>query len=186
MDVYVVEAAGDLPRRYTPWPSDDASAAWSRDGRFLYFSSNRSGTYEVWKVPASGGDLVRVTRNGGTQAFESARGDYLYFGKQIPAGGPPGIWRVPLGGGDEELVRGEIGYGDWTLLEDGICYLNRATKPWPTFEKLAFETGEVERVASLEHQPLAFWPSVSPDGRWLLYSVDEGRESDIMLVDNFR
>jgi hypothetical protein len=27
--------------------------------------------------------------------------------------------------------------------------------------------------------------SVSPDGKWLLYSYDEQRNSDLMIVENF-
>jgi dipeptidyl aminopeptidase/acylaminoacyl peptidase len=35
---------------------------WSRDGRTVYFLSSRSGSRQLWSVPATGGTAVQVTR----------------------------------------------------------------------------------------------------------------------------
>jgi hypothetical protein len=93
---------------------------------------------------------------------------------------------MPIGGGEESLVHPSAGFGDWALVEQDICSLNRGAGPQPAFELLHLDTGETTRLAALTHWPLAFWPSVSPDGRWILYSVDNGTDSDIMLVEGFR
>ena len=37
------------------------SPAWSADDRFIYFSSSRGGTLNVWKVEASSGEMRRIT-----------------------------------------------------------------------------------------------------------------------------
>lgn len=42
--------------------------SWSRDGHWLYFASNRSGDDQVWRVPATGGEAVQVTKQGGFAA----------------------------------------------------------------------------------------------------------------------
>ena len=62
-------------------PADDAVASWSRDGKWIYFASNRSGEDQVWKMPADGGEAVRVTRKGGFVAFESPDGQWVYYTK---------------------------------------------------------------------------------------------------------
>ena len=33
--------------------------SYSRDGRWIYFASERSGDWQVWKVPSSGGNAVK-------------------------------------------------------------------------------------------------------------------------------
>ncbi len=42
--------------RLTDLSANSGSAEWSADGRFVYFLSNRSGSTQVWRVAAQGGD----------------------------------------------------------------------------------------------------------------------------------
>jgi Tol biopolymer transport system component len=58
----VVEEAGGLPRLIPTLPDSDSGApSWSRNGQWIYFYSNRGGgTYQLWKVPMSGGQETRV------------------------------------------------------------------------------------------------------------------------------
>jgi Tol biopolymer transport system component/DNA-binding winged helix-turn-helix (wHTH) protein len=185
LDIYVVDAEGGFPIQLTTEPSEEGGPEWSRDGGWIYFGSNRTGDFEVWKKRPEGGEAVQVTQNGGTFGVESINGDFLFISKQTPDGGPPGIWRIPVEGGEEVQIHDQAGFGDWMVIDDGICYLNLRAQPKPTFETLDLTTGEVRRVSALEHLPLAWRPSMSPDRQWILYSVDDGLESDIMLVEDF-
>ncbi len=56
------------PIQLTRSPSTDANPTWSADSQWIYFSSNRSGSFEVWKMAAAGGEPARVTWNGGYMA----------------------------------------------------------------------------------------------------------------------
>jgi hypothetical protein len=69
------------PQCLTTTPADDAVASWSRDGKSIYFASDRSGEWQVWKMPAEGGNAVPLTRRGGYVAFESPDGHSLYYSK---------------------------------------------------------------------------------------------------------
>ena len=73
-EIYVIAASGGRPRRLTFEPGEDSIPSFSTDGRFIYFTSKRSGVFEIWKMPVSGGDAVQVTRNGGVVALESMDG----------------------------------------------------------------------------------------------------------------
>jgi dipeptidyl aminopeptidase/acylaminoacyl peptidase len=53
---------GAKPLQLTEDAADDSSAEWSGGGQQVYFLSNRSGTSQVWRVPAAGGKAVQVTR----------------------------------------------------------------------------------------------------------------------------
>jgi len=100
-DIYVISSEGGIPRRLTSESSAEVVPSFSRDGRFIYFASNRTGAYQVWKAPATGGAAVQITRGGGFHAIESPDGQFLYYAKS-PS--DPGLWRVPLSGGNEEPV----------------------------------------------------------------------------------
>lgn len=50
------------PRRLTSHPENDGSAQWSADGRFIYFTSSRSGSSQVWRLDLNGGEAEQITR----------------------------------------------------------------------------------------------------------------------------
>ena len=50
------------PRRITSHPENDSEAQWSRDGKWIYFLSARSGSDQVWRLDSAGGEAQPVTR----------------------------------------------------------------------------------------------------------------------------
>jgi Tol biopolymer transport system component len=57
-------------------------ARWSRDGKRIYFGSNRTGRFEIWKMPSDGGPAVRITKGGGIASIEGRDG-FLYYAKTL-------------------------------------------------------------------------------------------------------
>lgn len=77
-------------RRLTDDSADEVEASWSRDGKWIYFGSNKSGRFELYKMPAAGGTPVGITRGGGVRGVESVDGKWVYFAKN--AFSPTSIW----------------------------------------------------------------------------------------------
>ena len=184
-DIYVVSPEGARPRRLTTETSSEVRPSWSRDGRWIYFGSNRSGDWQIWKMPAEGGQAVQVTRQGGREALEATDGRVLYYAKNR---GLPGLWRTPVEGGEEIRIHDQVVQGHWALMDGGFYFLNSKASPRPAIEFFNFATGRTTQIASVEKDFDSRVPSlaVSPDGRWILYVQIDQRESDIMLVENFR
>ena len=157
------------------------------DGKWIYFSSNRSGDYEIWKVPSSsGGDALQVTRQGGRTAFESPDGKYVYYDKTFPT---LGIWRIPVDGGEEVRVLDSFNsefFGDWAIVNEGIYFID-APDDEVTIKFFDFESGKISEIAKLGKLRMGRpGLAVSPDGRQILYSQVDNIGEDIMLVENFR
>jgi Tol biopolymer transport system component/DNA-binding winged helix-turn-helix (wHTH) protein len=180
----VVEVAGGLPRLIPTFPgSDNGAPNWSRDGQSIYFYSNRGGgTYQLWKVPVSGGSPVQVTKNGGVFGVESADGQSLYYSKH----GAPGLWKMPLSGGQETRVLDEPDFWwDWGLVRNGIYFIrHEELQREATLEFFEFATHKTIPISTLDKPSEGL--AVSPDGRTVLYSRVESFQSNIMLVKNFR
>jgi Tol biopolymer transport system component/predicted Ser/Thr protein kinase len=186
-EVYVVNAEGGKPRRLTTatGASSNVVPSWSRDGKWIYFASDRTGAWQTWKMPAEGGQAVQVTKKGGFAAFESPDGKTLYYAKGQDA---PGLWKLPGQGGEETPVLEQLGagyWGYWAVVRDGIYFYNVNTR---AIEFFSFATHKITEIAKPEKAPATFNPGleVSPDGRWLLYAQVDEDTSHIMLVENFR
>ncbi len=189
-DIYVISAEGGRPRRLTEDPAEEILPNWSRDGRWVYFASNRGGILQIWKVQADGSEAQQVTKDGGFLGCESTDGKFLYYTKGRNVAG---IWRVPTEGGEETLVTDtqKAGYWSaWTVVEAGIYFLTAEDLSHPSIEFFSFTTGRVTEVGTLT-KPFQYWTnpvglSLSPDGRWILYTQTDRQDNDIMLVENFR
>jgi Tol biopolymer transport system component len=186
-DIYVIDADGGVPRSLTNEKSEDTVPNWSRDGRWIYFSSNRSGTFQVWKMPSEGGKAVQVTKRGGHYAVESFDGKMLYYikpGQRAYVVGP--IWKVPREGGEETMVLDrEIQFGNWVLRPVGI-YFSTYDGTRYSIDFLSFQSGKVAPFYQKETPDALDWLTISPDGEWFVYNDEPPRESDLMLVENFR
>lgn len=188
-DVFVVGAGGGPVRRLTTEASNEGGASWSRDGRWIYFVSDASGRSEIRRMPAEGGQSVRVVERG-LPAFESPDGEWLYYPKSYPSQGDPGIWRIPVAGGEEEQVLEEGVSGAWGLSQSGI-YLLKPGGPdqLPTIELFRYDTWEREVVfefPNVERFGMYNAFAVSEDDRSILYVQYSQTEADLMLVENFQ
>jgi Tol biopolymer transport system component len=95
-DIWVVSTAGGAPRQLVNWPGYEQSPVWSADGSTIYFVSSKDARLgDVWKVPAAGGEPVRVTRNGTLQNLNNnAASPAMLAGTISPRGGQLGIARL--------------------------------------------------------------------------------------------
>ncbi len=169
----------------TTEPFENYAPSWSRDGKWIYFSSDRTGAWQIWKVLAAGGDALQVTKQGGIEAFESSDGRFLYYSKQY---GVRGVWKMPMEGGEEVRVLEQGEPQKWALLAGGICLLDHHTTP-ATIDFFEFASKRLKHLTPVDLGPNAAGPSgfaVSPDGKWVLYTRVDQLDSDIMLVENFQ
>jgi hypothetical protein len=140
-------------------------------------------------MPLDGGEPAQLTKRGGAEALESPDGRIVYYTKVAEIG--PGLWSVPVEGGEEERVLESVRFGYWTIARSGIYFVDfdvprDAARPMKFFD---FESRTVKQLGTVENT--VKWSNtpgfaISPDGRWLLYTSLESTDADLMLVDNSR
>ena len=188
-EVFIINAEGGQPRQITQGESENGVASWSTDGKWLYLASNRGGTWEVWKITPQGTSASQITHHGGFAALPSPDGKFLYFAKGRDV---PGLWRVPVDGGEEvKMFDGPPvgGWGYFAVASDGIYYADLPAPGKAGLYFYSFATQISSLAMPVEHEePDNGAPAlgISADGHTLTICLLDQPLVYIMLVDNFR
>jgi hypothetical protein len=136
-------------------------------------------------MPAGGGEAVQVTRKGGTTGLESSDGKTVYYAKGWDA---TSLWKVPANGGEETQVLESLHHGtNFAVVDSGIYFTPTppAGATSSSIQFFSFATGKITPVAATEKRALGGL-TISPDGRWILYTQIDQSATELMLVENFQ
>ena len=80
-DIWKVPTKGGLAARITAMAGDEINPKISPDGKWLAFSSNQFGNYDVYMMSVNGGDIKQLTFNDGTDEVDNWSWDSktIYF-----------------------------------------------------------------------------------------------------------
>ena len=109
--VYTVPASGGVPRRVTA-RGPSYLHGWSPDGRWLVYTGQRGNEFDVYKIPARGGEETRLTNAPGLDDGPefTPDGAYIYFNSSRT--GRMQIWRMRPDGGDQRQLTDD-GFNNW-------------------------------------------------------------------------
>jgi Tol biopolymer transport system component len=200
-DLFTLPIEGGTATQLTSGMAVDAQPRFSPDGSAVVFTSDRDGGQNIWSISLDRTDTTQISHGEANRAEApewSPDGSYIVatFGSgTFRYGGNPNLrlWHVDGGSGvellDDEGLRKPVGAA---FSPDGrwIWFAQRTgTRDWdynaqlPQYEIRAYdrETGEVhdrvDRVGS------AFRPTLSPDGRWLVYGTRLDAETGLRIRD---
>jgi serine/threonine protein kinase len=167
----------------TSHPADDRNPSWSRDGRYIYFGSNRDGGYQIYRKPMNGGETEQITQNGGVFGYESFDGAYLFFQKFVEIVGV--IYKIDLTTKQEAVAVDEnINPFSWTLNPEGIYYIAASEDNDFILKLQRYPERTVENIGRFDS-----WfrlSDVSDDQKHLLMWTYGDYAADIYMVDHFR
>jgi TolB protein len=101
--VYIMPIGGGTPRRITQ-KSPSYWHGWSPDGKTLAFVGERNGDFDIYTIPATGGEEKQLTTAKGLDDGPeySPDGRYIYFNSERT--GHMQIWRMRADGSEQEQV----------------------------------------------------------------------------------
>ena len=109
-DIYRVSSGGGAATPLTVSDSYEFNAVWSNDGKYIAFASDRYGNFDVFVMPATGGEAARLTYHSAgeipgcftpgndTILFSAHRQDAV-TNRQYPTGLMTELYSVPVNGG---------------------------------------------------------------------------------------
>lgn len=176
-NVYVKATDGVAVTQLTSDPAADVHAVFSPDGSRVAFSSDRSGNWDIWVMPVTGGRPIQVTDGPSDEVHPSwsPDGSRLVY-CSLPSGGRQ--WELWLADSRTASTKKFIGYGlfpEWSPVEDVILYQRARQRGsrWFSVWTTTLEDGEprypTEIASSSEHALIL--PSWSRDGRRITFTA---------------
>ena len=109
--VYTLPASGGTPKKITS-KGPSYLHGWSPDGKWLTYTGGRGGNYDIYKIPSTGGEEIRLTSAEGLDdgSEYTPDGKYIYFNST--RSGLMQIWRMKPDGSDQEQITND-GFHDW-------------------------------------------------------------------------
>ena len=185
-DIWAFDTKDATHRQITTFRGEDRDALWSADGKSIYYLSEQSGSFNVWRRPFAGaGEPVQVTfhKNHPVRFLSRTNQDDLVYGYDGE------IWKLAKGA--KEPARVEVRIAQGTMLAGSFyAKVNDAATEIassPDGSQLAVvargeifvvETvsGKTRRVTTTPQHERDV--SFSPDGRSLLYVSERGGKWD--------
>ena len=125
-NVYVLPIEGGKPRRITA-SGPSYLHGWSPDGKFVIYTGQRNGEFDIYKMSITGGDETRLTNTPGLDdgSEYSPDGKYIYFNSTRT--GTMQIWRMKPDGTNQQQITNDA-YNNWFphVSPNGqwICFLS--------------------------------------------------------------
>jgi gamma-glutamyltranspeptidase len=150
-DLYVQAASGGAFRRLTNGPGWDREPVWSRDGMSVVFSSDRSGGFDIWRmpVPSAGGATAepeRITTSNEPEGEPSVGAD----GRVIfvrGRGDGSRLWLRMADGTERRLTRGQTPERSPAIAPDGARVAYVAVTEAGRRLRVRALTGDTARIA---------------------------------------
>ena len=180
-DIYVKAVSSEALRQLTATPGSETSPAWSPDGHSIAFVRDGQGVFTMSQL---GGAERQVSGSGTHVAWAGDSRSVLIRDREANTS-PFGIYQVFLDTLDRrQLTQAPVGAGDWRfeVSPDG------STLAFIRFEKVGIADVFVVPMSGGEPRRLSNWNTAieglswTPDGREIIYSVDEPAASRLWRI----
>ncbi len=180
-EIEILDPATGRRTRITDNPAHETSPAWAPDGRYLYFGSNRTGRFQIWKTEAkAGAEPVPITTNGGYAALPTSDGlDLLYVDTNRP-GAPLRV--LTFATGRDRVLPVKVNFwGNFDVVGRRVYFVNEDNE----LGVIDLETSHKRILRSLPSAP-GFGLGVARDERSAVFTSNDNGYSELVLFESYR
>jgi TolB protein len=183
-DIWIAGVDGSGARRLTDATAGYNGWAWSRDGRWIAFASNRDGDWAIYKMTATGTQLTRLTTTPAQDAWPAWTPDGTGIVFASTRSDFPQIYRMDADGGHlQRLVTSKTADSEPAIAPDGatIAYAAQAVDGTGEIYLAGSDGASPRRLTSVGGlNTSAVW---SPDGKRLAFVCRHDGRSDLYVVN---
>ena len=196
-DLYTVPLeGGGTATALTSGMAFDSQPRYSPDGSQLLFVSDRDGAENLWTLDLATGDTTAITEGKGSNWMSPEwmpGGDYVVASKGETRLGVQKLWLGHVDGGsgavlipkpDNLRTVGAAPTPDgryvWFAQRQGSWNYNAT---FPQYQLAAYDRETGETFARSARYGSAFRPTLSPDGRWLVYGTRHEDQTGLRVRD---
>jgi eukaryotic-like serine/threonine-protein kinase len=169
-DIYSVKTDGTDQRSLTTDPKFETLPRASADGRYIVFSSNRTGLLELWRMDSDGKNPIQLTTGGGLNSTITPDGKWVVY--VTPGGSANRLLKISIDGGEPEQVTTDTGLSVPVVSPDGqmLAYWDYTQNPSKHVLRIMPFSGGSE-IKTIELPPTAAGKRVqfSADGQAIIY-----------------
>jgi len=185
-EVYTADISDHVAHKLKTNVRESDYPYWSHDGKWIYFLGREGTGHQLFRCPAGGGDATLLV--GALELeneIESSDGKLLYFPWYFGDANMMTLALDQAGATPQQVPQiGKIfDQSQWALVTEGIYFIPQDNPRSISFYD--FGTKHTREIFKAD-KDLSMGMSISPDGRYLLYSQKDESNADIMLVNHFR
>jgi Tol biopolymer transport system component len=179
-DIWIMNQDGTGGKKLTSGSGRNGNPRVTPDGRYILFTSLRSGAPEIWRMEIDGSNPVQLTSSGAALMSDiSPDGKWAFYTSA-------GIRKVPIAGGEPVALPAMHSTGYPSVAPDGklIAYYYREKQPGAKKKIAVMPSGGGQPVWTFDPPGEEFWTGDirwTPEGKALLYEADHNGVSNIWL-----
>jgi Tol biopolymer transport system component len=176
-DLYVVDARGSNRKQLTANSGTNGQPTISPDGRYVVFSSDRTGAPHIWRMDIDGGNQKQLTDKSDVSPHCSPDGRWVVY---VSNANKDTIWKVGIDGGQPVQLSEKFSFSP-AISPDGkqiACFYFEDQNSPAKLAILPFQGGQADKTFPLAAQAGTNL-SWNADGSAVVYVVTSGGVSNL-------
>ena len=184
IDIFVMNADGSAAVRLTSHPAPEQGPVWAADGKSLFFTGERDGRGEIYRVWLSDKRIERITRGFDRAIMPAASPDgrYLAYAAQTIMNFQINLLDLTTGVTSQVTSGGGACRPSFSPDSKELAFVRIATEP----SRLEAVRESGGRVLLEDKRLWSYYPDYSPDGTLIAFSVSpehhQGEDWDLAVM----